>query len=151
MSSFSYKDFFAIWCLEEDHDLMDKIRSGAITFFDEKQSRILYSMFISSEGKHIMEMGDDKFFNDEKYTISFDDKTSAIPVFKRFKERVRPRKPLVLFLNSASAMILEFDLLCEHWDTLFYPFEDAMLAIDVDSRTVLLSSEERFFIANINN
>jgi len=142
--------FDEIWRFEECAALFENIKLGRIVFFDRTQSNALWSMFISEKIKHLMEINadDDVFMNIEKYDVSFEDRGSANGLFKRFFERAGAPDMLLLFFGANSVSILKFSLLREFWNEIFLPSDETAIAIDVNSKTVLFSFEDRFFIAS---
>ncbi|MDA8481394.1 hypothetical protein NNO04_22450, partial [Citrobacter sp. Awk 4] len=77
MSFSEYEDFFEIWRFEECPDLMQAVKCGDIIFFSKEQSKTLWSMFVSSNVKHLMKMDMRIFSKIERYDVDFDRKESA--------------------------------------------------------------------------
>ncbi|EHP1086111.1 hypothetical protein KN938_003889, partial [Salmonella enterica subsp. enterica serovar Worthington] len=56
MSFSKDKNFFEMWRFEECYDLMRAVECGDIILFNKEQSKTLWSMFVSSNAKHLMRM-----------------------------------------------------------------------------------------------
>jgi hypothetical protein len=136
-----------MWRFEDCPALMEKIASGAMVFFSREQSNALWEMLISSKEHHLMTVEADIFIDEEKYDVDFERRESADAVLNRFLELAGTVDSLILFIGWNSACILSFSLLKDFWNEIFWPSDETTIAIDVNSKAVLFSFEERFFAA----
>jgi len=147
-SSSYWQDFDEIWRFEECSELLENVKLGSVVFFNRDQSNALWTMLISKKIRHLMHntIYNNIFTNVEKYELSFDNKGSANVLFERFLERAGVPDILFLFFSINSACVLRFSLLREFWNEIFLPSDETTIAIDINSKTVLYSFEECFFI-----
>lgn len=75
------KVFFESWRFENCPELMDAVECGDIIFFNKEQSQALWSMFVSSNARHLMELDMNIFSRIEQYDVDFDEKESAMNYF----------------------------------------------------------------------
>lgn len=77
MSFSKDRDFFEMWRFEECPDLVWVVACGNITLFNQEQSKTLWSMFVSSNAKHLMRMDVNIFSKIEHYDVDFNRKEST--------------------------------------------------------------------------
>ena len=142
-----WKDFPEIWRFEECPELFDYAKSGEIVFFNRDQSNILWSLLISSKEKNLMKIGSERFDDVEKYEVTFDNHDSAGTLFDRFSKRAGALDFVILFFDANSSCALKFNLLRKFRNEIFLISDETTIAIDVVSKIVLFSFEDRFFIA----
>ena len=140
-------DFFEAWRFEECPELIRAVESGEIIFFSKKQSKILWSILISSDKKHLMEMDMGFFSKVEKNNVDFQNNKSADNIFEKFNEMISPSKFVFLFFSESYLCITPFSLLHKYWNEFFLPSDETTIVTTVGNDNFLFSYEESFFIA----
>jgi len=140
------KDFFEAWRFEECPDLMKAIECGDIVLFNKEQSRVLWSMLISSSKRHLMEMDMNIFSKIDHYDIDFDRKESANELFLKFDELSGYPQFVFLFFSEQYLCITPYYLLKKYWNYYFLPSDETTIITTIKNNHFLFSYEERFFI-----
>lgn len=140
------KDFFEAWRFEECPDLMKAIECGDIVLFNKEQSRVLWSMLISSSKRHLMEMDMNIFSKIDHYDIDFDRKESANELFLKFDELSGHPQFVFLFFSEQYLCITPYYLLKKYWNYYFLPSDETTIITTIKNNHFLFSYEERFFI-----
>ncbi|HFL5522389.1 TPA: hypothetical protein ACG4A5_003519 [Salmonella bongori] len=146
MSFSENKDFFEAWRFEECPDLMSAVEGGDIILFNKEQSKILWSMLISSNKKHLMEMDMNIFLKMERYDVDFDRKESADELFLKFSELSGCPQFVFLFFSEKYLCITPYYLLQKYWNYYFLPSDETTIITTAKNDYFLFSYEERFFI-----
>ncbi|EIQ7160369.1 hypothetical protein LVP27_004446, partial [Citrobacter sedlakii] len=111
MSFSENRDFFEAWRFEDCPDLIDAVERGDILLFNKEQSRALWSMFVSSNKRHLMEMDMTVFSRMEHYDVDFDKKESVDELFLKFKELSECPQSVFLFFSEKYLCITPYYLL----------------------------------------
>ena len=146
MSFSDNKNFFESWRFEDSPDLKDAVKCGDIVLFDKEQSQILWSMFVSSNARHLMELDMNIFSRIEHYDVDFDEKESADELFFKFNEISGYPKYVFLFFSEKHLCITPYYLLQKYWNYYFLPSDETSIVITAKNDYFLFSYEERFFI-----
>lgn len=140
------KDFFESWRFENCPELMGAVECGDIIFFNKEQSQALWSMFVSSHARHLMELDMNIFSRIEQYDVDFDEKESADELFLKFNEISEHPGYVFLFFNEKHLCITPYYLLQKYWNHYFLPSDETSVVITAKNDYFLFSYEERFFI-----
>ncbi|EGW1917086.1 hypothetical protein D1K53_22745 [Salmonella enterica] len=146
MSFSKGKDFFEMWRFEECPDLVRAVECGDIILFNQEQSKILWSMFVSSNAKHLMRMDMNIFSKIEHYDVDFDRKESADKLFCKFNELSGYPQSVFLFFSEKYLCITPYVTLQKYWNHYFLPSDETTIIITPKNSHFLFSYEERFFI-----
>ncbi|OSL96487.1 hypothetical protein EBCG_04532 [Escherichia marmotae] len=146
MSFSEYEEFFEIWRFEECSELMQAVQRGDIMLFNKEQSKILWSMFVSPNVKHLMRMDMKVFSKIEYCDVDFDRKESADDLFYRFNELSDHPQYVFLFFGEKHLCITPYSLLQKYWNYCFLPSDETTIIITPQNKHFLFSYEERFFI-----
>lgn len=138
--------FYEGWRFEECAELTKEINSGEIVFFNEKQSSILWSIFVSQKCKHMMKMNMDEFSKIERYDVSFENKNSAGDLFSQFEKMAGKPLNALVFFGEKYLCSTPFYLLKKYWDHFFLPSDENTVVIAGDNKYFIFSYEERFFL-----
>lgn len=146
MSFSEYEEFFEIWRFEECSELMQAVQRGDIMLFNKEQSKILWSMFVSPNVKHLMRMDMKVFSKIEYCDVDFDRKESADDLFYRFNKLSDHPQYVFLFFGEKHLCITPYSLLQKYWNYCFLPSDETTIIITPQNKHFLFSYEERFFI-----
>ncbi|WP_213355026.1 hypothetical protein [Citrobacter freundii] len=146
MSFSENKNFFEIWRFEECPDLMKAVECGEIIFFDKEQSKTLWTMFVSSNKRHLMELDMTVFSKIEQYDVDFDENKSAEDLFLKFDELSDRPQFVFLFFSEKYLCVTPYFLLKKYWNYYFLPSDETTIVITAKNEHFLFSYEERFFI-----
>ncbi|MGG8166424.1 hypothetical protein PGO42_06625 [Klebsiella aerogenes] len=140
------KDFFESWRFENCPELMDAVECGDIIFFNKEQSQALWSMFVSSHARHLMELDMNIFSRIEQYDVDFDEKESADELFLKFNEISEHPGYVFLFFSEKHLCVTPYYLLQKYWNHYFLPSDETSIVITAKNDYFLFSYEGRFFI-----
>ncbi|EOU9560891.1 hypothetical protein ACOJCY_001958 [Cronobacter dublinensis] len=146
MSSLINKDFYEIWRFEECPELIKALDRGDIILFDKEQSKMLWSMFVSSNVRHLMRMDMNSFSKIESYDVDFEVKESANGLFSQFHEACDYPQNVFLFFSDKYLCALPYTIIHNYWNELFLPSDETTIVITPKNSHFLFSYEERFFI-----
>ncbi|ECV1173609.1 hypothetical protein ED387_22650, partial [Salmonella enterica subsp. enterica serovar Worthington] len=143
MSFSKDKNFFEMWRFEECYDLMRAVECGDIILFNKEQSKTLWSMFVSSNAKHLMRMDMNIFSKIEHYDVDFDRKESADELFCKFYELSGYPQSVFLFFSEKYLCITPYITLQKYWNYYFLPSDETAIIITPQNSHFLFSYEER--------
>ena len=145
--SFSNNEvFYEAWRFEECPELLKEIELGSIVFFSEKQSSILWSMYVSQNEKHMMKVDFKIFSNVEHYDVDFENKKSADKFFCRFQELAKNPLNVLVFFGEKYLCVTPFYLFKEYWNHFFLPSDENTVVVTEKNNHFIFSYEERLFI-----
>ncbi|MFO6296774.1 hypothetical protein [Rahnella selenatireducens] len=142
----SEHDFYEAWRFEDCDDLMQAMHSGDIVFFNEKQSNILWSMFISPNERHMMKVGLKEVLKIDHYDVDFEDDKSASELFFDFEKVLPAISNVFVFFSAKCLCIAPYSLLKKYWNYFFLPSDETTVVVTESNSHFIFSYEERFFL-----